>query len=107
MRSVVIFLLTALLFGQYALGQEPYNICQNALELCPGTPISVNNIGANATGCVNCEDDFNFCFAPDNTIWFQIPTNAVGGNIQIDFTNLVFENNPGQDNELQLSLIHI
>ncbi|GAB5416995.1 MAG: hypothetical protein Crog4KO_18620 [Crocinitomicaceae bacterium] len=105
MRSVVIFLLAAILLGHFALGQEPYNVCQNALELCPGAPVSVNNIGSNVTGCVNCEDDFNFCFAPDNTIWFEITTNAVGGNVQIDFTNLVFEANPGQDNELQAVLV--
>jgi gliding motility-associated-like protein len=98
-------MLMTLFSGQFALGQEAYNVCQNALELCPGVPISVNNIDANVTGCVNCEDDFNFCFAPENTIWFQITTNAVGGNIQIDFSNLVFEINPGQDNELQAVLV--
>ncbi len=105
MRPVVIFLLTALFSGHYVNAQEPYSVCQNALELCPGTPVSVNNIDANITGCVNCEDDFNYCFAPDNSIWFQITTNAAGGNIQIDFSNLVFEASPGQDNELQAALV--
>lgn len=105
MRTVVIFLLMALFSGHYVSAQEPYNVCQNALELCPGNPISVNNIDANITGCVNCEDDFNYCFAPDNSIWFQISTNTIGGTIQIDFTNLVFEANPGQDNELQAALV--
>jgi len=105
MQPIVIFLLSATLLGQFALGQEAYNVCQNALDLCPGTPVSVNNIGANATGCINCEDDFNFCFAPDNTIWFRITTNTVGGNLQIDFSNLIFESNTGQDNELQAVLV--
>lgn len=105
MRFVVIFLLMALFSANYGSAQEPYSVCQNALELCPGTTFSVNNLNANITGCVNCEDDFNYCFAPDNTIWFEFTTNAVGGAIQIDFTNLVFEVNPGQDNELQAVLV--
>lgn len=105
MRTVVILLLTALFSGPYVIAQESYSVCQNALELCPGTTFSVNNIDANIVGCVNCEDDFNYCFAPDNTIWFQFTTNTAGGNVQIDFTNLVFETNPGQDNELQAVLV--
>lgn len=105
MRSIVIFSLMTLLSGLYSFSQESYNVCQNALELCPGTTFSVNNINANITGCVNCEDDFVFCFAPDNSIWFQFTTNAVGGAVQIDFSNLVFEVNAGQDNELQAALV--
>lgn len=80
-------------------------MCQNALEICPDQSYSLNNISANQTSCVNCEDDFNFCFAPDNTIWLTFTTNNIGGAVQIDFSNLVFEVNPGQDNELQAALI--
>jgi len=105
MRNTVIFSLMALLCEFYGYSQEFYNVCQSALEICPGNNISVNNIDANITGCVNCEDDFNFCFAPDNSIWFQFTTNAAGGDVQIDFSNLVFEVNPGQDNELQAALL--
>lgn len=105
MRTVVIFLLMGLLSDSYGFGQESYNVCQNALELCPDIPVSVNNIDANTTSCVNCEDDFNYCFAPDNSIWFQFTTNGTGGAVQIDFNNLIFETSPGQDNELQAVLI--
>ena len=105
MRSVVIFLLMGLFSEGYGFGQESYNVCQNALELCPDIPVSVNNINANITSCVNCEDDFNYCFTPDNSIWFQFTTNGTGGAIQVDFSNLLFETSPGQDNELQAALV--
>lgn len=105
MRQGVIFLLMAVFPAIYSLGQEPYNVCQNALELCPGVTANVNNLGANKTFCVNCEDDFAFCFTPDNTIWFQFTTNTAGGAVQIDFSNLVFEASAGQDVELQAALI--
>ena len=88
-----------------SLAQESYNSCSNALELCPNTLYSVNNIGANVSFCPGCEDDFPFCFSSDNTIWFTFTTNALGGSVQLDFSNLVFENNPGQDNELQATII--
>jgi gliding motility-associated-like protein len=54
---------------------------------------------------VNCEDDFNYCFPTDNTIWCSFTTNATGGNVQVDFSNLAFEANAGQDNELQATVI--
>lgn len=105
MRTAVIFLLMIVLRSSFGLAQPAYNSCFNALEVCPNQVYSVNNLNANVTGCVNCEDDFNYCFTTDNSIWFTFTTNATGGNVQIDFSNLVFENNPGQDNELQAVVI--
>ena len=105
MRPPVIFLLTLFSTLNFALGQEAYNTCSNAFEICPNNVYSVNNLGANVTFCPGCEDDFNFCFATDNTIWLTFTTNATGGAVQVDFTNLVFEANAGQDNELQATII--
>ncbi len=90
MRPLVIFLLTAL-FSHISVAQSDYNVCSQALELCPNVPVSVTNIGANKTVCPGCEDDFNFCFTANNTIWFKFTTNALGGAVQLDFTNLVFQ----------------
>jgi gliding motility-associated-like protein len=105
MRQCVIFLLTVICWGNYASAQQQYNSCVNALELCPNTLFSVDNIQANVTFCAGCDDDFNFCFTTDNTIWFTFTTNAAGGDVQVDLSNLVFEANPGQDNELQATII--
>ena len=85
--------------------QENYNQCIQAFELCSGVTTNANNIDANKTVCPGCEDDFNFCFGSSNTVWFKFTTNDLGGAIQVSFTNLVFENNPSQGNQLQAVMI--
>lgn len=101
----VIFLLMLLSVAKYATSQEIYNGCSTALEVCPNNTISANNIGANVTFCAGCEDDFNFCFTTENSIWFTFTTNALGGDVSVAFSNLNFATNPGQDNELQAVII--
>jgi gliding motility-associated-like protein len=103
MRLLVIFLLTVFL-SQISVAQSDYNVCSQALELCPNVTVSVTNIGANKTVCPGCEDDFNFCFTANNTIWFKFTTNTVGGTVQIDFTNLVFQPGFEVGNALQASM---
>jgi len=85
--------------------QLSYDNCSQALELCPNRTFSINNLNANMTLCPGCEDDFNNCFVVNNSIWLEFTTNAAGGDVQIDFTNLVFEANAGQGQELQATLI--
>ena len=101
---VVIYLLMPF-FASFSFGQEAYNTCNNALELCPLQVYTVNNLGANKTLCANCEDDFNFCFTANNTIWFKFTTNTVGGNVSVAFNNLIFQNTPGQGIALQATLL--
>ena len=104
-NSSVIFLLMLLFVANHATSQETYNGCATALEVCPNTTFSVNNIDANVTFCPGCEDDFNFCFTTQNSIWFTFTTNPLGGDVTVSFSNLVFEINPGQDNELQAVIL--
>lgn len=85
--------------------QEAYNNCANALELCPSKTFTLNNIQANATLCSNCEDDFTFCFTGENSIWLTFTTNDVGGPVNVNFSNLIFENQPGQGNGLQAAVL--
>lgn len=100
------FLLVMLIFlSIFTFGQEEYNNCADAFELCPNATFSLNNIGANSTVCSNCEDDFNFCFSGENTIWMTFTTNDSGGDVSLNFENLVFENNPGQGNGLQATIV--
>lgn len=103
MRNVILVL--TLFFHLLIYGQPTYNACNSALELCPNQVFSVTNIDANKTFCPGCEDDFTFCFTANNTIWLTFTTNSVGGDLQVDFTNLNFETNPGQDNALQATLL--
>ncbi|RFC55763.1 gliding motility-associated C-terminal domain-containing protein [Brumimicrobium aurantiacum] len=100
------FVLLLALFGPlFLLAQEDYNECTNAFELCPNTTFTLNNIGANATVCANCEDDFNFCFSGENSIWMTFTTNSTGGDVNVNFNNINFENNPGQGIELQAVIV--
>lgn len=105
MRYGVIFLLMCFCFVKKSESQEIYNNCSNAFEVCPNTSYSLNNIGANATFCPGCEDDFNYCFPTDNTIWLSFTTNATGGDVQVDISNLAFSMGVGQDTELQATII--
>lgn len=82
-----------------------YNSCDNALELCPNTITTVNNIDANKTLCGGCEDDFTFCFSPINTIWLKFTTNDIGGDIQVSLSNPVFQIQPGRDSRYNAGLI--
>lgn len=100
-----LFLWLILLPSMFIFGQETYNNCAEAFELCPNSSYTLNNIDANSTFCNNCEDDFEFCFSGENTIWMKFNTNDFGGEVNVDFSNLVFENNPGQGNALQAAII--
>lgn len=104
MRAVI-FLLTFFHTSLLLFSQPVYNNCNSAFELCPNETYSFNNLGANVTFCPGCEDDFNFCFPTDNTIWLSFTTNTAGGDVLIDITNLNFEVTVGQDTELQAALI--
>ena len=101
----VIFLLMCISSVFSVRSQQIYNSCNNAFELCPNQNYTLDNIGATITFCPNCEDDFNFCFPTNNTIWLEFTTNALGGAIQIDFSNLIFETNTGQDDDIQATII--
>ncbi len=72
------------------LAQPAYDICSNALVLCPQKTFSVTNIGATQTAYMNGEDDFNFCFIPQKTVWFKFETNATGGKVSIDLASISF-----------------
>lgn len=105
MVKKTVYFICLVFVNTIVLAQEPYNLCSNALVLCPNETVTVNNIGATSTLCPNCEDDFNFCFQGENTVWFQFETNATGGDVQLFFSNLNFQNLPGQGNQLQAAVI--
>ncbi len=105
LRISVIYLLMTIVCPGTFLAQETYDNCGNALQLCPNTSYSLNNIAATATVCPNCEDDLTFCLTSANSIWLTFTTNSTGGDVQLDFTNLVFSNNAGQDQELNATML--
>jgi gliding motility-associated-like protein len=95
-----------LVFAYFTQAQQEYNNCNNALVLCPGTPsLGITNIDANKTFCGGCEDDFNFCFTASNTIWMTFETNDLGGTVNVNFSNLIFELNPNQGTQIQATIL--
>lgn len=91
--------------GENIYAQPSYDNCINALEICPNKSFTINNIGAGKTFCSSCEDDFNFCFTPNNSIWLKFNSNSTGGDATINFSNITFENSLGQDNDLNATII--
>jgi gliding motility-associated-like protein len=105
MKKAVIVYFCVFFFSSKALVQEFYNSCNQAMELCPNQTYSVNNLNANKTVCPNCEDDFNFCFSASNTIWFKFTSNALGGNVTVNFSNLNFQNGNAPGSVLQATVL--
>ena len=103
-KRFVIVLLTSVFLPDTSLAQEQYNNCAQALEMCPGETYSVNNLGSNVTFCPGCEDDFTLCFSPNNSIWLSFTTNASGGDVNVNFNSLLFENVPGAGNSLNAQI---
>lgn len=99
----LILMLTGFLSAQAPI----YDDCTKAYELCPNIPATVNNIGATKLMFPGSPDVFpgTFCFTANNTIWLKFYTNETGGFGQIVFSNLIFENNPGQDNQVQGTIL--
>ncbi len=101
----LLILFTVLLCVNTVCTQPGNDNCNFARSLCPAVPQTAGNIDATSTLCNNCEDDFNFCFSGQNTVWFTFNTNMTGGDVQIDFSNLQFENQAGQGTDLQAAVI--
>jgi gliding motility-associated-like protein len=105
MRNSVNILLIFLIGVFSALGQPSNDGCSNPLLLCPNQPLNSSNVNATATVCPDCEDDFTFCFSGSNSVWFSFTTNTTGGNVTIDFSNLLFQIQPGRGSELQACIV--
>ena len=104
-RVEAIVLCIALFSGLLVSAQPSNDNCSSATEVCANQIFSLTNIGASASVCANCEDDFNYCFSTDNTIWCSFTTSLIGGAVQVDFSNLIFETNAGQGDALQATII--
>ena len=86
--------------------QESYNNCNTAFELCPNVSSQISNYNSNKVSCVGCEDDFAAlaCFSPENTIWLTFKTNSIGGDVQIDLTNIQYSAKANQTQNIHVAL---
>ena len=76
------------------LAQPSNDNCSNATTLCPLLEIEGNTTQATLENCTTlggCADDFpNFGIIPTATVWYKFTTNTAGGEVEIDFSNLIF-----------------
>lgn len=103
--SVNLSLMVFCILQQWGFSQAVYNDCDKALYLCPGVTQNITNYDATKTLCPGCEDDFTYCFSPLNSIWMRFETNASGGDVAVDFTNVTIENAPGQGTLMQAVMV--
>ena len=93
--------------GLYA--QPGNDDCTSATTLCANQTLSGNTQDATISVCVGCADGVsaagNFCFSLENTVWFSFTTNSVGGDAQIDFSNMAFDLTPGFGSSLEAVII--
>ncbi len=102
-------ILISILISTLILAQPGNDNCTSATILCGNQPTLANNNGATVSACAGCSDGSsvtgNFCFALNNTTWFKFTTNEVGGDVNVDFSNINCTNDPTYDNELQAVVI--
>lgn len=103
--KAVNLLLMTLLFVFTGYSQALNDGCNAAIPLCPNVSSSGTNYNATATTCPDCEDDFSFCFAGENSVWFRFTTNSLGGDVTVDLSNLLFNPQANRGNQLQAVVI--
>ena len=94
LKNYTLFLLT--LVCNFVFSQPANDDCTDAIRLCPGITLSGTTAGATPEGT-----DYNFCYTPENTVWYVFTTNSLGGNAVVSFTDLVFNPDPTLGQELQ------
>lgn len=103
-KAVKVLLISFLSLSS-GFAQLTNDACATAIPLCPSTSLSGSNIGATATVCPGCEDDFTFCFSGTNSVWYQFNTNVTGGDVTFNFSNLVFNLQANRGTELQAAIV--
>ena len=113
MLTRVLFLISSC-FAFGVLWAQPSNDnCVDALELCEGNIVSGTTNGATLEQCAppnpnGCADDNGgnvICYNPEATIWYTFNTNASGGNVTVDFTNLSINPDPTMGQKLHAIML--
>lgn len=109
MKSLL-YIALLLALNPIGLRAQPGNDdCASAIALCDNQTLSGNTEDATISVCIGCPDGVdaggNFCFSLENTVWFSFNTNTIGGDVQIDFSNLVFDLTPGFGSSLEAVIL--
>ncbi len=99
------FLLSISLYTGFIYAQPSNDDCSNARPLCPNISVSGTTVAA-TTQCNGPDGDclssgtWGQCYDVNNSVWFTFMTNNLGGNVNINISNISCFNTTGSD-ELQ------
>ena len=106
-----IYFAFSIIVFQNSFAQPSNDDCENAALLCPSISISGNNTDATIQTCATlggCADDFpNFGIVPNSSVWYKFTTNAAGGTVDINISNLTFNPDPNKGQSLQAMLFSV
>jgi len=111
---MILKLLSTILFiflNLFWLSAQPVNDnCVDAEELCVNQVYAGTTIGSTIEECETtnpngCADDNNPCFVPKGTVWYKFTTNASGGSVTVDFTNVNIIPDPNKGNSLNAVIV--
>ncbi len=90
MKTKHLLIATFSLASICSFAQPSNDACTNSMRLCASQPLSGTTTGATFDSAT----DDNFCTINSATVWYLFTTNASGGNVTVDFTNLSFNTDP-------------
>jgi len=109
MRLIFTIIISLSLLSSISFAQPGNDDCINASSLCDSEPLSGTNADATIQVCIGCMDgatvNGNFCFDLNNTVWYTFTTNSTGGDAQLDFSNLNFDQTAGFGSTLEAVII--
>ncbi|MBN4072967.1 gliding motility-associated C-terminal domain-containing protein [Crocinitomix catalasitica] len=87
-----------LIFSAFSGFTQPANdACVDAIQLCSGVTLS----GTTTDATIDASSDHTFCEPIPSTVWYKFTTNASGGDVTIDFINVVLDPAPNKGQELR------
>lgn len=88
----------------FCLTAQPSNDnCANSEELCPNLTYSGSTVNATTT----VSSDNTFCFITSGTVWYSFTTDADGGDVSVDITNLNFDPDPAFGQEIDAIIYEV
>ncbi len=110
MKRLLIFLF-AIILNNTLIAQSENDNCSDATVLCTNLVTQGNNTGATLETCATlggCADDFpNFGLISASSVWYKFTTNAAGGNVSIDITNITLNPDVNKGQAIQAMIFTV
>ena len=90
MLRYILVLGSIFLFDLAIFAQPANDDCANAVQLCAGQTVQGTTTAATTLGA----EDNAFCGSTAATVWYAFTTNATGGIVSVDISNMSFNTDP-------------